>query len=153
MVLVHDYELMLLPAMIRGRFPDAPVGFFCHCPFPSSEYYRMLPAREALLRGALGADLISFNHFDYVRHFLNACMRVRSRRPVVLWCLHFIHTTRVHLTMTWVVSFLILRPFGPNRDAPRRSSAWSPRRRGWSTSGGWSPCRYARRASIPEGSS
>ena len=75
-VLVHDYELMLLPAMIRGRFPDAPVGFFCHCPFPSSEYYRMLPAREALLRGALGADLISFNHFDYVRHFLNACMRV-----------------------------------------------------------------------------
>ena len=43
----------------------------------------MLPAREALLRGALGADLISFNHFDYVRHFLNACMRVRSRRPAV----------------------------------------------------------------------
>ncbi len=36
----------------------------------------MLPAREQLLRGALGADLISFNHFDYVRHFLNACMRV-----------------------------------------------------------------------------
>ena len=32
-MLVHDYELMLLPAMIRGRFPDAPVGFFCHCPF------------------------------------------------------------------------------------------------------------------------
>jgi len=126
-VLVHDYELMLLPAMIRGRFPDAPVGFFCHCPFPSSEYYRMLPSREALLRGALGADLISFNHFDYVRHFLNACMRVRSRRPVVLWCLHFIHTTRVHLTMTWVVSFSSLRPFGL-----RRSSAWSPRRRGWS---------------------
>ena len=34
-VLVHDYELMLLPAMIRGRFPDAPVGFFCHCPAAS----------------------------------------------------------------------------------------------------------------------
>ena len=83
----------------------------------------MLPAREALLRGALGADLISFNHFDYVRHFLNACMRVRSRRFEVLRCLHFIHTTRVHLTMTWVVSFLILRPFGPRStgDAPRRS--------------------------------
>ena len=94
-VLVHDYELMLLPAMIRGRFPDAPVGFFCHCPFPSSEYYRMLPAREALLRGALGADLISFNHFDYVRHFLNACMRVRSRRPVVWRRLHFIQTRRL----------------------------------------------------------
>ena len=80
----------------------------------------MLPAREALLRGALGADLISFNHFDYVRHFLNACMRVRSRRFEVLRCLHFIQTTRVHLKMTWVVSFSISRPFGPNRDAPRR---------------------------------
>ena len=55
----------------------------------------MLPAREALLRGALGADLISFNHFDYVRHFLNACMRVRSRRFEVLRCLHFIQTRRL----------------------------------------------------------
>ena len=80
----------------------------------------MLPAREALLRGALGADLISFNHFDYVRHFLNACMRVRSRRFEVLRCLHAIDATRVHLTMTWVVSFWILSEFGPNRDAPRR---------------------------------
>ena len=156
MVLVHDYELMLLPAMIRGRFPDAPVGFFCHCPFPSSEYYRMLPAREALLRGALGADLISFNHFDYVRHFLNACMRVRSRRFVVLRCLHFIHTTRVHLTMTWVVSFLILRPFGPsraNRDAPRRSSGWNQHLLVWSTSVDSYQCRYARRASTRGASS
>jgi len=76
LVVVHDYELMLLPAMIRSRFPEAACGFFCNCPFPSSEFYRMLPARDALLRGVLGADLISFNHFDYVRHFLNACMRV-----------------------------------------------------------------------------
>ena len=38
-VLVHDYELMLLPAMIRGRFPDAPVGFFCHCPYENSVLY------------------------------------------------------------------------------------------------------------------
>ena len=38
-VLVHDYELMLLPAMIRGRFPDAPVGFFCHCPYENGVLY------------------------------------------------------------------------------------------------------------------
>ena len=44
---------------------------------------------------------------------------VRSRRPVVTR-LHAVDATRVHLTMTWVVSFSILRPFGPNRDAPRR---------------------------------
>ena len=76
LVLVHDYELMLLPAMLRSRFPEIACGYFCNCPFPSTEFYRMLPNREALLRGALGADLVSFNHFDFVRHVLNACMRV-----------------------------------------------------------------------------
>ena len=40
---------------------------------------------------------------------------VKSRRPAVLRCLHAIDATRVHLTMTWVVSFSILRPFGPSR--------------------------------------
>ena len=53
LVLVHDYELMLLPAMLRSRFPEISCGYFCNCPFPSTEFYRMLPAREALLRGAL----------------------------------------------------------------------------------------------------
>ena len=45
---------------------------------------------------------------------------VRSPRPAVMRRLHAIDATRVHLTMTWVVSLSILRPFGPNRDAPRR---------------------------------
>ncbi|KAJ8603386.1 hypothetical protein CTAYLR_004291 [Chrysophaeum taylorii] len=76
LVVVYDYQLMLLPAMLRKRFHDVACAYFVQCPFPSSEFYRMLPAREALLHGALGADLVSFNHFDYVRHFLNACMRV-----------------------------------------------------------------------------
>lgn len=35
----------------------------------------MLPVRQVLLEGILGADLVSFNHFDYVRHFLNSCTR------------------------------------------------------------------------------
>jgi len=76
LVLVYDYELMLLPAMLRRRFPDVACGFFFHCPFPSSEFYRILPVRQALLHGVLGADLVSFNHFDYVRHFLGVCMRI-----------------------------------------------------------------------------
>ena len=45
---------------------------------------------------------------------------VKSRRPAVLRCLHAIDATRVHQTRSWVVSFSSLRPFGPNRDAPRR---------------------------------
>jgi len=54
------------------------------------------------------------------RDIWNAKEYARSRRPVVLWWFHFFNTTRVHLTMKWVVSFSILRPFGPNRDAPHR---------------------------------
>ncbi|CAM9218096.1 unnamed protein product, partial [Ascophyllum nodosum] len=75
-VLVYDYDLMLLPALMRKRFPDITCGFFLHCPFPSTEFYRMLPVRQILLEGILGADLVSFNHFDYVRHFLNSCTRI-----------------------------------------------------------------------------
>jgi len=48
---------------------------------------------------------------------------VRARRPVALWCFHFLGWTRVHQTRSWVVSFPILRPFGPNRDAPRRRTS------------------------------
>lgn len=76
LVLVLDYELMLLPMLLRKRVPDVVCGFFLHCPFPSSEFYRMLPVRQPLLQGILGADLVSFNHFDYVRHFLNSCTRI-----------------------------------------------------------------------------
>ncbi|CAM9278203.1 unnamed protein product [Laminaria digitata] len=76
-VLVHDYDLMLLPALLRKRLPDITCGFFLHCPFPSTaEFYRMLPVRQVLLEGILGADLVCFNHFDYVRHFLNSCTRI-----------------------------------------------------------------------------
>jgi len=51
-------------------------------------------------------------------------VHVRSRRPAVLRCLHAIDATRFHQTRSWVVSFPILRPFGPrrDRDAPRRTS-------------------------------
>jgi hypothetical protein len=50
LVLVLDYELMLLPSLLRKRFPDIVCGFFLHCPFPSSEFYRMLPVRQQLLQ-------------------------------------------------------------------------------------------------------
>lgn len=54
LVLVLDYELMLLPMLLRKRFPDVVCGFFLHCPFPSSEFYRMLPVRQQLLQVAHG---------------------------------------------------------------------------------------------------
>ncbi len=75
-VWVHDFHLMLVPAMLRRRAPGLSVGFFLHTPFPSSEIYRLLPAREEVLRGLLGADYVSFQVGDYARHFRSSCLRV-----------------------------------------------------------------------------
>ncbi len=73
---VHDYHLMLLPAMIREQIPGATIGFFLHIPFPSNELFRVLPWREEILKGLLGSDLIGFHTYDYVRHFLNSVRRL-----------------------------------------------------------------------------
>ncbi len=71
---VHDYQLMLLPAMLRERLPEARIGFFLHIPFPAEEVFRTLPHREDLLRGLLGADLIGFHTTAYLRHFASALL-------------------------------------------------------------------------------
>ncbi len=75
-VWVHDFHLMLVPAMIRRRAPNLAVGFFLHTPFPSSEVYRLLPNREEALRGVLGSDYVSFQIGDYARHFRSSCLRI-----------------------------------------------------------------------------
>ena len=76
MVWVHDYQLMLLPKMIRDKFPNVNIGFFLHIPFPSYEVFRILPYREEILEGLLGSDQIGFHTFGYMRHFLSAAYRI-----------------------------------------------------------------------------
>lgn len=73
---IHDYQLMLLPKMLRDRMPDATIGFFLHIPFVSSEVFRLLPWRREILEGMLGADLVGFHTYDYVRHFGESVRRV-----------------------------------------------------------------------------
>jgi trehalose 6-phosphate synthase/phosphatase len=68
---IHDYQLLLLPMMIREKI-DVNIGFFLHIPFPSSEIFRLLPWREEILRGMLGADLLGFHTVSYMRHFLDS---------------------------------------------------------------------------------
>ncbi len=75
-VWIHDYHLMLLPALLKAHQPEAKVGFFLHIPFPSYEIFRLLPWREDLLRGMLGADLVGFHTYDYARHFLSSVRRL-----------------------------------------------------------------------------
>jgi trehalose 6-phosphate synthase/phosphatase len=73
---VHDYQLMLLPELLRKELPDASIGFFLHIPFPSHELFRTLPWRYELLQGLMGADLIGFHTFDDVRHFAGSVSRI-----------------------------------------------------------------------------
>jgi len=76
LVWVHDYHLMLLPQMLRDELPDAAVGFFLHIPFPSSEIFPILPRREELLVGLLGADLVVFQTHGHLQQFRSALLRV-----------------------------------------------------------------------------
>ena len=77
MVWVHDYHLMLLPKIIREKFPEMPIGFFLHIPFPSYEVFRLMPRawREEIIEGLLGSSLIGFHTHDYTRDFLTSVLR------------------------------------------------------------------------------
>lgn len=75
-VWIQDYQLMLLPKKIRDKKPKVNIGYFHHIPFPSYELFRVLPEREQVLEGLLGADLIGFHTHDYMRHFISAIYRV-----------------------------------------------------------------------------
>ena len=75
-VWVQDYQLMLLPGMLREAMPDLSIGYFHHIPFPSFELFRVLPERAEVLRGLLGANLVGFHTYDYMRHFISAAHRV-----------------------------------------------------------------------------
>lgn len=75
-VWIQDYQLMLLPGMLRKVYPDLCIGYFHHIPFPSHELFRILPERAEILKGLLGADFIAFHTHDYMRHFVSAVERV-----------------------------------------------------------------------------
>jgi trehalose 6-phosphate synthase len=61
MVWVHDYQLQLVPQMLRELRPDLRIGFFLHIPFPPAELFSQLPWRRAVLEGLLGADIVGFH--------------------------------------------------------------------------------------------
>eukprot|EP00475_Leptophrys_vorax_P019115 TRINITY_DN2611_c1_g1_i1.p1 TRINITY_DN2611_c1_g1~~TRINITY_DN2611_c1_g1_i1.p1 ORF type:complete len:551 (-),score=100.12 TRINITY_DN2611_c1_g1_i1:36-1688(-) len=76
LVWIHDYHLMMAPAMLREIVPNVTVGWFLHTPFPASDVYRVLPMRLELLQGVLMADLLGFHTYDYSRHFVSCCTKL-----------------------------------------------------------------------------
>jgi trehalose 6-phosphate synthase/phosphatase len=80
-VWIHDYQLALVPALLRQRVPSARIGFFQHIPWPSSDVFRILPARKQIVTGMLGADLIGFQTDNDRQHFLRSASDVLGVEP------------------------------------------------------------------------
>ncbi len=75
---IHDYQLMLLPDMIRRTLPNATIAFFLHIPFPSYEILRLIPTewKKQIMQGLMGADLVGFHTHDYVQHFIQSAKMI-----------------------------------------------------------------------------
>jgi trehalose 6-phosphate synthase len=74
-VWVHDYQLQLVPGMLRELRSDVRIGFFNHIPFPGYEIFAQLPWRRKIVTGLLGADLLGFQRQGDATNFLRACRR------------------------------------------------------------------------------
>jgi trehalose 6-phosphate synthase len=87
-VWVHDYQLQLVPAMLRDLRPDLRIGWFDHIPFPPVELFAQLPWRAELLRGLLGADFLGFQRGTDAANFIRACRQLlgaTSKGDIVTW--------------------------------------------------------------------
>lgn len=80
-VWVHDYQLQLVPQMLRRLRPDVRIGFFNHIPFPPVELFGQLTWREEVVNGLLGADLIGFQRTGDAANFLRAVRRFTHYSP------------------------------------------------------------------------
>jgi trehalose 6-phosphate synthase len=75
-VWVHDYQLQLVPAMLRTLRPDVRIGWFNHIPFPPVELFAQIPWRRELVEGLLGADLLGFQRASDAQNFLRVVRRL-----------------------------------------------------------------------------
>ena len=69
-VWVQDYQLQLVPKMLRELRPDLRIGFYLHIPFPPAELFSQLPWRRQILEGLLGADLVGFQLSGAAQNFV-----------------------------------------------------------------------------------
>jgi trehalose 6-phosphate synthase len=78
-VWVNDYQMQLVPGMLRELRDDVRIGFFNHIPFPGYEIFAQLPWRRQIVEGLLGSDLVGFQRQGDAANFLRACRRATGR--------------------------------------------------------------------------
>jgi alpha,alpha-trehalose-phosphate synthase [UDP-forming] len=78
-VWVNDYQMQLVPGMLRELRSDVRIGFFNHIPFPGYEIFAQLPWRRQIVEGLLGSDLVGFQRQGDAANFLRACRRATGR--------------------------------------------------------------------------
>ena len=81
-VWIHDYQLQLVPDMVRRRRDDVRIGFFLHIPFPSQELFLRIPWRTELTKGILGADVVGFQTMVGADNFRLVAKRILGKRTV-----------------------------------------------------------------------
>ena len=94
-VWVHDYQLQLVPAMLRELRPDLRIGFFLHIPFPAQELFLRLPWRTEVVRGLLGADVVGFQTSVGADNFRLVARRLLGARIEARTLVHAGGRTRV----------------------------------------------------------
>lgn len=75
-VWIHDYQLLLLPLLLRRQSPKSSIGLFMHIPFPTAGRFIQLKEAPQLVRGMLGADLVGFHTNSYEQFFLDTCTQL-----------------------------------------------------------------------------
>ncbi|WP_408095491.1 bifunctional alpha,alpha-trehalose-phosphate synthase (UDP-forming)/trehalose-phosphatase [Peredibacter sp. HCB2-198] len=78
---VHDFQLFLVPGLVKDKRPNLKLGFFLHIPFPSSEIFRELPQRREIISSLIRCDLVGFHDLSYLNHFRSSVQRVLGEIP------------------------------------------------------------------------
>lgn len=123
LVWVHDYQLMLLPQLLREAVPDARIGFFLHIPFPSASVFRLLPRREELLRGLLGADYLAFHTYSYLQNFRSSLLRLLGQETRMDRLEHDGRSIRLDALPIGIAPDEFTKPLDEDEQTSRRLSA------------------------------
>ena len=134
LVLVHDYQLYLVPRLVRQALPQAIIQQFVHVPWPTPQYWKVLPKhmRDAILEGVLGCDIVGFQSSLDVRNFLLTCeenlgLQVDERERAVLFGGRVVYARHYPISIDVAATSRLAESRGVKRQE-RELSSWRPRR-------------------------